>query len=274
MRREAGDRARRDDQGHALLREDDLHRVALLLELVERVVAAVDRDRPLAGGHDAAGIHRRLHQHRLVLGQRLEVVPAVEVHEGQDVGGDHPAVAGMGGDEPAPPLRIEQVLPGARRFRGADLLRVVGDDVHGGAQAVVEAVAVLEAGREAVHPGRGVAHQELLVLQQHVVAGVGGVDDVHVLDIGLELLHHPLQDPLRAGAVHLDLHARIRGLEELGHLLRAGQRERGVPDDLALLARGLEPRCPGATAGGGEDQGRDQQGENETAVSHHGSSRR
>src|SRR5258705_13895594 len=49
MGREARDRARGDHQRHALLREHDLHRIALLLELVEGVVAAVYRDRPLPG---------------------------------------------------------------------------------------------------------------------------------------------------------------------------------------------------------------------------------
>src|SRR5713226_5682276 len=56
MRREAGDGGGGDDERDAFLRVHDLDRVALLLDLVERVVAAVHRDGPLAGGDDARGI--------------------------------------------------------------------------------------------------------------------------------------------------------------------------------------------------------------------------
>jgi hypothetical protein len=272
--REARDGARGDHEGHALLRVDDLDGVPLFLRLIEGVVATVHRDGPLAGRDDAGGIDRGLHQHRFVLGEGLEVIPAVEVHEREHVGGDHAAIARMRGDQAPAPLGIEEVLPGARGLRGRDRLRVVGDDVDGGPQAVVEAVAVLEAGGEGVHPRRGVAHQQLLLLQQHVVAGVGGVDDVDVPDVGLQLLHHPLQDPLRAGPVHLHLHARVGGLEQLRDLLRARERERGVPDDLALLAGRLEPRILRGRRGGGEGQGEDQQRDHESAMAHEGSSRR
>ena len=109
---------------------------------------------------------------------------------------DHPAVPRVRRHLLALPLGIEQVLPGPRRLRGRDDLRVIGDHVDGGAQAVVVAVAVLEAGRKALHAGGRVLRQELLVLQQDEVPGVRGVDDVGVLDAGLELLHDPLQDPL------------------------------------------------------------------------------
>src|SRR5262249_11093059 len=87
------------------------------------------------------------------------------------------------------------------------------------------------------------------------MAGIGGVDDVDALDVGLKLLHDPLENPLRAGAMHLDLDSRVRGLEEFGPLLRAGEDERGVPDDLALLLGRLQTGVLGAH-GGGEDEAR------------------
>src|SRR6185503_17618056 len=111
-----------------------------------------------------------------------------------------------------------------------------------GAEPVIVAISVLEPGGEALHSRRRMTGEELLFLEEHVVAGVRGVDHVHVLDIRLELLHHALEDALGAGAVHLDLDAGIGRLEELGHLLRAGQRERRVPHHLALLLRGLHAR--------------------------------
>src|SRR5262249_33383295 len=56
----------------------------------------------------------------------------------------------------------------------------------------------------------------------------------------LHLLHHALQDALRAGAVDLDLDVRVGGFEQLGYLLRARQHQRRVPDDLALFAGAFE----------------------------------
>jgi hypothetical protein len=256
VRGEGRDRARGYHQRHALLRVDDLHRITLLLRLVEGVFAAVHRHRALARGHHARRIHRRLHQHELVLGQGLEVLPAVKVNEREHVGGDDPAIAGMRGDHPALPLRVQEVSPGLRRLRGGDLLRVVGDHVHGGAEPIVVAVLVLEPGGEALHAGRRVAGEELLLLEQHVVPGVRGMDHVHVLDIRLKLLHHALEDALGAGAVHLDLDAGIGRLEELGHLFRAGECERGVPHHLTFLLRRLHPRR--VLRGGGRGKGGDE----------------
>src|SRR5437899_179711 len=88
----------------------------------------------------------RVRGEELVLGELLEVVPAVQVHEGEHVSRDHPAVPRVRRHLLALPLGIEQILPGPRRLRGRDDLRVIGDHVDGGAQAVVVAVAVLEAG--------------------------------------------------------------------------------------------------------------------------------
>ena len=170
------------------------------------------------------------------------------------MGGDHAAVPRVRGDELTLPFRIEQVLPRLGRLRGGDDLGVVRDDVHGGAEPVVIAVLVLEGRREAVDAGGRVFHQELLVLQQHVVARVGGVDHIRDLEVGLELLHDTLEDPLGAGPVDLDLDPRIRRLEELGDLLRACEREGGVPDDLTFLLRGLEARVLSGQGACGEDQ--------------------
>ena len=148
----------------------------------------------------------------------------------------------MRGDQLALPLRRQQILPRLRRLGGGHGLGVVGDHVHGGAEPVVVAVLVLEARRKAVGAGRRVLQQELLVLQEDIVTGVGRVDHVHVLDVRLQLLHDALQDPLRPGPVHLGLDAGILGLEELGDLLGSRQRQRRVPDDLAFLPRGIHPR--------------------------------
>ena len=181
------------------------------------------------------------------------------------MGGDDAAIARVRGDQLAPPLGIEEVLPGPGRVGGGDGLGVVGEDGHGGPQAVVIAVLVLEARREALHAGGRVLHEELLVLEQDVVAGIRGVDHVGVLDIGGELLHHALQDALGARAVHLDLDAGVGRLEELGDLLRAREGEGRVPDDLALLLRGqdarvLGPRPRAAREPGGEHERQDGQG--------------
>src|SRR5882724_11702891 len=254
VRGEAGDGGGGDDEGDAFLRVDDLDGVPLLLGLVVIVLAAVDRDRPLAGGDHAGRIDRRLDEHELVLSELLEVVPAVQVHEGQHVSRDHPAVPRVRRHLLALPLGIEQVLPGPGRLRGRDDLRVVGDHVDSGAQAVVVAVAVLEAGGKALHAGGRVLRQELLVLQQDEVPGVRGVEDVGVLDVGLQFLHDALEDPLGAGPVDLDLDPRVRSLEELRHLLGGGERQRRVPDDLALLARRLDPRVLGGRGDGGEHE--------------------
>jgi hypothetical protein len=117
------------------------------------------------------------------------------------------------------------------------------------------AVLVLEASRKALHAGRRVLHQELLFLQEDEVAGVRGVDHIHVLDVGPELLHDPLQDALGAGSIHLHLDPGVRGLEELGHLFRAGQSQRGVPDYLAFFSGRFQTRVLGGREGGKEDQG-------------------
>ena len=91
------------------------------------------------------------------------------------------------------------------------------------------------------------------------MAGVGGVDHVGDLDVGLELLHEALEDPLGAGPVDLDLDPRVRGLEELGDLLGAGQGEGGVPDDLAFLLRRLQARVLRRKARGGRTRSSDSQ---------------
>src|SRR5207249_10439837 len=64
---------------------------------------------------------------------------------------DDAAVAGVGRDEAALPLRVEQILPGPRRLRRGNDLGVVRDDVDRRAQTVVVTVAVLEPRREHVH---------------------------------------------------------------------------------------------------------------------------
>src|SRR4029453_12773174 len=71
-----------------------------------------------------------------------------------------------------------------------------------------------------------------------------------------------------AGAVDLDLHARIRGLEELGHLLRARERQRRVPDDLALFLRGLQPGILSGGDRGRGDEREQHQGNDEPTMSH------
>src|SRR2546425_8155755 len=81
------------------------------LLLVERVLAAVHRHRPLAGRYHGGRIVGRLHDHELVLGELLEVVPAEQVHERQHMGGDDAAVAGVRGHHLALPAWVEQVLP-------------------------------------------------------------------------------------------------------------------------------------------------------------------
>src|SRR5262245_19577649 len=239
--REAGDRARGDDQRNAFLRVHDLDRIPLLLVLVKRVVAAIHGNRPLAGSDHTRWVDRRLHEHELVLRELLPVVPAVQMHEGQHVGGDDSAIPRMGGHFLALPLRVQQVLPRLGRLVGGNALGLVGDDGHGGAERVVVPVLVHEGRRKTVDTGGRVLHEALLLLQQDEVTSVGSVDHVRVLDVGRELLHHALDDALGSGALHLNLDTRIRLLEELCDLLRAGQCQRRVPDDLAFLLGRLDP---------------------------------
>jgi hypothetical protein len=81
MRREARDRGGRHNQGHTLLRIDDLDRVPFLLHLIVVVVivvvAPIHHDRSLARRHHAHRVDRRLDEHELVLRELFEVVPPV-----------------------------------------------------------------------------------------------------------------------------------------------------------------------------------------------------
>ena len=155
--------------------------------------------------------------------------------------------------------------------RYVDLIGSWGALLFGHARAEIAEAAVEVVGTRVVHAG----HRHFV---QHLARGADrglrdffrslafarGIDrafqardtglaipvDVHVLDVGLLLLHDPREDPLRAGPVHLDLDARIGRLEQLGDLLGAGQGQRRVPDDLAFLLRGVQPRV---LRGGGHD---------------------
>ena len=153
MRREAGDGARRHDERDTLLGEHHLDRVALLLGLVERVVAPVHRDGPLARGHHSGRIHGRLHEHELVLRELLPVVPAMEMNERQHVGGDDTAVARVRGHHLALPSRIEQVLPRLRAPRWPGRSWCCRRSRSRCPKAVVVAVLVLEPRREALDAG-------------------------------------------------------------------------------------------------------------------------
>src|SRR3546814_9296952 len=82
--------------------------------------------------------------------------------------------------------------------------------------------------------------QPALALEILEMDGIGGFDDVGIVDAGRDLLPDALEDALRARALDLDVDVRILELEQPGELLGDRDVGRRVEDDLALaLPRGL-----------------------------------
>ena len=84
--------------------------------------------------------------------------------------------------------------------------------------------------------------EQLLLLPNQEMRCVGGVDDVDVLDAGLEFLADPLEHALGTRALNLERDVRILGAKRLRDSLGDFYVDCGVPNDLAFL-RGRGNLC-------------------------------
>ena len=176
------------------------------------------------------------------LDKLFEIVPAEQLDDRVRAGQAGAAVARMRFDQLALPFRIEQVEIAGRRILGRHQVGVVAHHAERRAPRRVVAFRILELRRVALHVGRGVRREPLLLLPEDEMRGIGRIDDVDVLDARLVLLVDPLEHALRSRALDLDLDIRIFGAKGLGDRLRDLDVDRRIPDDLAFLGGGRQHR--------------------------------